>query len=562
MQNFRTPYKTLFTIIPLFMLIISIIVSLLCSQKFLSILLFFALFFLVIPILIIVYRTKCLQKYHAILDLMPELILIIDSDAKIVMSNKRTSDYFDLKESSNGQNALDSFLNQIDREKFLKLIEVVKKEKITHSIECTMLKKNNDLFEAEISLFLIADSREKTDLLILIKDISDLKNEKKENAKREEQNRAIYKMEAIGQLAGGIAHDFNNILGAISGYADIIQNLYNSDEKITKYTKMIISAASRASELTGKLLIFSRKKRMQMLAFDVHTILSEIQDSLRISLDKRFNFEFNFMAENSVIIGDVSQFHSAITNLLFNSQEAMPDGGTIKIETSNHLIDDLFSKKHDYSVTPGSYILIQVSDTGKGIDKQLLHHVFEPFFTTKNSVKGTGLGLASVYGTVKSHQGYIDVKSEEGKGTTFTIYIPVCGRKDKNNCKQTVMEQQNARHILLIDDESHALDEAVEIISWLGYRVSISHNCQDALNIINEQNVDLIIIDIVALDSNGRECLERIRKINISVKMLLSVGSRNYEEEQVLLNNGFTGEILKPFISSQVAQAINSALSS
>lgn len=584
MYNIRTRYKILFTLLLFSVMFFSIIISLLFSQKYLYILHFLISFFFVTQILLLIYISKHLpllslrrfkrttilqhsigayeQKYRTILDLMPELILIVDTDGKIVMCNKRASDYFDTKVMSTDQNALDFILTQSDREAFRKLIEVVKNEKIMHRIECTMYKKDSDLFEADICLFLLTDSDEKSDLLIIINDISELKNEKKENAKREEQNRAIHKMEAIGQLAGGIAHDFNNILGAISGYADIIQNLYNKDEKITKYTKMIISAASRASELTGKLLTFSRKKRMQMLAFDVHTILSEIQNSLRDLLDNRFIIEFNFMAENSIIIGDVSQFQNAITNLLLNSQDAMPDGGVIKIETSNLLIDDLFSIKRDYSVTPGSYISIQVSDTGEGIDKQLLDHVFEPFFTTKDSGKGTGLGLASVYGTVKSHQGYIDVKSEEGHGTTFTIYIPVYVRKDIIDCKQNAIEQPNANHILLIDDEKHALDEAVEIISWLGYRVSIVHNCHDALIIMNEQNVDLIIIDIVVLYSNGRDCLERIRRINNTVKVLLSVGSIDYGKKQELLKDGFAGEIQKPFISSQIVQAINNTLNS
>jgi CheY-like chemotaxis protein len=221
-----------------------------------------------------------------------------------------------------------------------------------------------------------------------------------------------------------------------------------------------------------------------------------------------------------------------------------------------------FSKHRGYSVAPGSYISIKVSDTGKGIDEQLLQHIFEPFFTTKDTGKGIGLGLSSVYGTVKSHQGYIDVKSEEGKGTTFTIFIPVCSRKDSNFGKQETDKKQDVKHILLMDDQSHALDEAVEIISWLGYRVSIVHNCYDALNIVKEQKTDLIIIDIVAFNTNGRDCLKKIRAIDSSVKVLLSAGSRNYEEEQELSKYFFAGEIRKPFISSQVALVLSNALNS
>jgi CheY-like chemotaxis protein len=237
----------------------------------------------------------------------------------------------------------------------------------------------------------------------------------------------------------------------------------------------------------------------------------------------------------------------------------MPAGGILSIKTGNIIIDKNFSKSRAYSVAPGFYVFVEVSDTGTGIDKQTMSHLFEPFFTTKDIGKGTGLGLASVYGTVNSHRGYIDVASVPGKGTTFTMYFPVSRATPSIDCDTTNI-QKGKGHILIVDDDRFILEAIEEMLSWLGYNVSIVQSGQEAIEVVRTQHFDLIIIDMLMPAMNGIECFKKIKDENPSIKALLSSGSRINDEEEMILNEGFKGIIKKPFESVQLAQVIYDTL--
>lgn len=245
-----------------------------------------------------------------------------------------------------------------------------------------------------------------------------------ERKQLEERLRQSEKMDAIGQLAGGIAHDFNNQLVGIMGYSEMLYKKLD-DENLKSFAENILKASKRAADLTGNLLAFARKGKYREVQVDVHGIIDEVVVMLEHSIDKRIDIRKMFKADGAVIAGDPTQIQNALLNLAINARDAMPSGGELLFSTDTVKIDEYFNKLHAQKLPEGNYMKICVSDNGTGMDSDMIKHVFEPFFTTKESGKGTGLGLASVYGTVKSHKGVIDVQSEPGHGTTFNIYFPV-----------------------------------------------------------------------------------------------------------------------------------------
>ncbi len=500
------------------------------------------------------------ERYRNVVETSPDIILVMDLSANILIGNMRAATLFDITESVLVEN-LRSFLHQSEQENFKRILDSVIRVGRIHNVDCIMLKKDGRSFNAEISLSLLKTALgDPKNIMAIIKDVTDLKSAEIEKARFEEQFRTIYKMEAVGQLAGGIAHDFNNILGAISGYADIILHRYGTDEKLKKYSSMILSAATRAADLTGKLLTFSRKSKMQLAAIDIHTILTDMRDLFIHTIDKKITINASFDATDAVINGDASQFQSAVMNLVLNSRDAMPDGGVLTIRTGNHVVDKEFSKSRAYTVAPGYYVFVEVSDTGTGIDEQLMPHLFEPFFTTKDIGKGTGLGLASVYGTVKSHRGYIDVKSRKGEGTTFTMYLPVSRTVLNQKSLESSEIQMGKGHIVVVDDERFILEATEEMLSWIGYRVSVAQTGDAALEIVKAETVDLMIIDLMMPGMNGIETYKKAKTISPGIKALLSTGYRVDDEEQAIMNEGFSAIIQKPFVSAQLAQIIYDTL--
>lgn len=505
------------------------------------------------------------QRYRKLIETLPDATLLADKEGTIILTNKHTLSVLGVdNESELLQKNIYSFIPEQEYEHFSTILNQLTQKRQIQSGEVLMIKKDTShFFTSEVSISAIYDDNDQIcELIMLIRDISVRKRGELEKAKLEEQFRSIYKMEVIGQLAGGISHDFNNILGAISGYGDIILLRYPEDERLTKYAKMILSAAGRASDLTKKLLTFSRKSKLRMETIDVHKIIEETVDLLERTIDKNIRVKYVFNAKNPCITGDASQIQSAIINLSINSRDAMPDGGEICITTENSVLDEKLTIFHAYSISPGSYLSVSVRDTGVGMDHRVLSHLFEPFFTTKDIGKGTGLGLASVYGTVKSHNGYIDVKSEPGKGSAFTLYIPDTNVQALPVVSSIGSSTRGKGNILIVDDEGVIREAVKEILSWLGYSVYTCTNGQDAIDFYKqgEPAIDLIILDMIMPGINGKECFKLLKSINNNVKVILSTGYRIEEERQSLLSIGITDILSKPFVSAQLAQSVHSAL--
>jgi two-component system cell cycle sensor histidine kinase/response regulator CckA len=392
---------------------------------------------------------------------------------------------------------------------------------------------------------------------------SDQIKTEQEKSLLEAQFRHTQTLDAIGQLAGGVAHDFNNILGAISGYAEMIRQKFSGDNpKLDKYASAILSSARRAAELTGQLLAFARKGRYQRARLNCHDILSHISLLLQHTLEQKIKLVLDLKAENPNIIGDPTQLQNIFLSLAMNGRDAMPDGGTLTFRTANSVLDEILLKSHP-EADPGPYVTISVSDTGVGMDDYTKMKLFEPFFTTKDIGKGVGLGLASVYGTVQSHFGHILVHSEISRGSTITVYLPV----DKNS---TIQQQGDTRSgivngsgaIVVIDNDEPIRIICREMLSAAGYTVTEFENGSNAIDYYrqNPEAVDLFIIDMIMDGLNGRECFRELKQINPGVRAILSSGYSFENEMQEILSEGIRGVLQKPFDSVKLSLVVAKAL--
>ncbi len=357
-------------------------------------------------------------------------------------------------------------------------------------------------------------------------DITNIKEAEAALRKSEEQFRQAQKMEAVGQLAGGIAHDFNNILTAIIGYGHIIKMKMKEDDPFRTYIEHMLSASERAAHLTQSLLAFSRKQISNPIPVNLNTIIKETEKLLMRIIGEHIELRTMLVDKDLMVMADSSQIEQALMNLAANARDAMPDGGSLVIETNDMEMDDEFIKMHGYGKR-GMHAVISVTDSGIGIDEKTKGKIFEPFFTTKEVGKGTGLGLAMVYGIIKQHDGYINVYSEVGKGTTFKIYLPTVKvemKKEENVAVASITG--GTETILLAEDEKDVRDLIKQVLEEFGYEVIEAKDGEEAVKKFMEykNRIQLLLLDVIMPKMNGREVYERMKKIKPDVKTLFASG--------------------------------------
>lgn len=394
-----------------------------------------------------------------------------------------------------------------------------------------------------------------------------LKRKKAEEAlkKSEAKLRQTEKLGALGQLAGGIAHDFNNQLAGVVGYADLMLEELK-DKTLRSFALGIKKSALRSAELTSQLLAFSRRGKFLSVSVDVHDLVNDVSSMLKHSIDKRIKIVTTLNAQTSLVRADPNQLQNAILNMALNARDAMPNGGKLSLVTENAVFETDFSFDHEYEIPAGRYISITVKDTGSGMNEETQKHIFEPFFTTKPIGKGTGMGLASAYGTVKNHQGIITVQSEPKAGTNICIYLPLIDKQEKATPEALLEQSQTPEigHILLVDDEPIILDMGKRMLSKLGYSVDICCNGYEALEFykIHHDRIDLVILDMMMPELNGRETFTALLKINPKIKVILSSGYSLDGEAQDLMDLGVIDFIAKPYSKDHLASVLKKALSS
>lgn len=370
--------------------------------------------------------------------------------------------------------------------------------------------------------------------------------------------RQAEKMEAIGQLAGGVAHDFNNQLACILGNAELLGHP-NAAEEQRKLVDNILIAVKRSSDLTAQLLAFSRRGKYRSEPVDLHQVVTEVVEILSRSIDKRIEITTRFDARRSVSVGDPSQLQNAVLNLALNARDAMPRGGRLCFATDNLSVGEAPAPERPGAVSTGEYIRLSVSDTGVGMDEQTQQHLFEPFFTTKDVGKGTGLGMAAVYGTVKLHQGWLAVSSRPGQGTTIEVHLPVGA--------QSVMPAREAKpapaltgpvRILLVDDEALVRDATQRLLEMLGCIVTVCKDGEHAVEFYRafHASIDLVILDLVMPVKDGRDTVLDMRVIHPGGKILLASGYSAEGVAQSVIEGGVDDFIQKPYTQAQLWEKV------
>lgn len=398
--------------------------------------------------------------------------------------------------------------------------------------------------------------------MCFVYDVAAAKEKEKTLQKLEQQLFQAQKMESLGQLAGGIAHDFNNILTTIIGYADAADIYLNQPEKAKLYLEKIPEQSKRAAQLIARLLLFARHTEFERHPLDLVPFLKEIIQILQRTLPENIKLETNFSPQIPLINADLTQIQQVVMNLATNARDAMPQGGKLILSLSSLEIDESFAQSHA-EARPGPYILFSMRDTGCGMTSEVKKHLFEPFFTTKEKGKGTGLGLSMVYGIVKQHGGFVDVYSEEGKGTEIKIYFPIAaGKAEAAPIEEVETLPRGTEKILLVEDDAQVRDAVELMLRRQGYQVSSVSNGKEALETYrrNLSAFDLVISDMVMPKMGGIQLFSQLKKEFPEVRFLMISGYGMEEEIKKLKQNGVLGFLHKPFLLSSFAREVRQAL--
>lgn len=427
-------------------------------------------------------------------------------------------------------------------------------------LELTPSKGEKRFIEAGFSL-IHDDNGQITGIRGIGRDITQKKQAEKSRKHLEEQLQQAQRLESLGTLAGGVAHDFNNLLMGIQGRIDIMLNNLPPQHPHKEQLKNIEDCVERAANLTSRLLGFARGGKYELHPTDINSL---IHDCLNIfgRTKKEITILTNLAQGKCIVDAASNQIEQVFLNLLVNASQAMDGNGTISISTNKISINE---QDADFlAISPGRYIVVTFTDTGKGIDENNITKIFDPFFTTKPLGGGTGLGLSMVYGIIKNHLGAISVESEIAQGTCFTIYLPESGKAVTEETKIVKKTEKGCEVILLVDDEEMITSVGKEMLSVLGYEVMTASSGIDAIKLFSEHkdSIDLVIIDMIMPQMSGGELFDNLMQINPNLKTVLSSGYSVEGDAQKILDRGCRGFIQKPFNLSQLSEKIRDILKS
>ena len=377
--------------------------------------------------------------------------------------------------------------------------------------------------------------------------------------KLESQLRSAQRMESVGTLSGGIAHNFNNLLMGIMGNASLLLMDIDSEHPYYKNLRSIERQVDHGSRLTAQLMGFAREGKYEVRPISLNQVVQEISSTFGLTR-KEIVVHQELDDKLYGIKVDLGQIEQTLLNLYINAADAMPGGGNLFLKTKNVTHKDMVGKPYD--PIPGDYILLTIRDDGAGMDKETKERIFEPFFTTKGLAEGTGLGLASAYGIIKAHGGYIDVDSEKSHGTTFSIYLPSLGKAVKNKKELPCKIMKGKETLLLVDDEEAVINTGKQILKKLGYKVLSATNGREALELYekNQDNIDMILLDMVMPIMGGGETYDKMRKMNSDIKVLLASGYSIEGDAKEILERGCDGFIQKPFSIEELSHRIRNIL--
>ena len=487
------------------------------------------------------------ERYRTLFETSRDVIYITARDGEFIDANQAGLDLFGYtRDEMIGMNAQKIYVNPGDRILFQQEIE--RRGSVT-DYELKFRTKDG----TEMDCLLTSTLRQAKDGTVLgyqgiIRDITERK-------RLEAQLQQAQKMEAIGTLAGGIAHDFNNLLMGIQGNVSLVlTDMDPSDphyERLMNTEKQIQSGA----KLTSHLLGYARKGRYEIKPLSLNQLVEETSETFART-KREVTIRHELAADLFAVEADPGQVEQVLWNLFINAADAMPDGGELMLRTSNVTHRDMTGKLYD--PVPGNYVLLTVTDTGTGMDKEIMERIFDPFFTTKERGRGTGLGLASTYGIIKGHRGYIDVTSRKEEGSTFKIYLPASEKRVYEAFKHSDRLVTGTETVLLVDDEEAIRQVGQELLEAMGYEVLLASNGEEAIELYEKRSddIDIVLLDIVMPHMGGGATYERMKAINPDVKVLLLSGYSIDGEATDIMKRGCNGFIQKPFTMKELSGRI------
>ncbi len=480
-----------------------------------------------------------------------EVIIILDSSERIIYANRAAKSLTGYDPRNRVKR-----LEEVDFIRFQPTIQVIRKTVIQRggwTGRITGMIENQHPFKMDVTASAVKDSGGAISNFIIIgRDVTAQVEMEKRLAEQQ-------KMEAIGQLAGGVAHDFNNLLVGVLGYAELLKEHHSEGSQAARAADVIISAVHQASDLTRQLLGFARKGKHRVAHVDLAQCVRNVNTLLKRTMDRRISVLLD-LQDDIFIRGDSTQIEQVILNLAVNARDAMPEGGQLRFILRTQDVDpEILGLAGDSE--PLKLAVLRTEDTGCGIPQEHLEKIFEPFFTTKEE-EGTGMGLATVYGIVINHGGWIDVSSKPGEGSVFTVYLPIDttspdGEEDDEITEESVT-RVSGMTILVVDDEYMVVTTLMELLNELGYNVVTAPGGERAIELFSRdpKDFDAVIMDLSMPGMDGKECFEKLVELDPDVKVILATGFSRDGRVQELLDMGVMGFLQKPFRMKELAETL------
>ena len=495
---------------------------------------------------------------RAMLESVSQAILGIDREGEIVLVNNRAQEMFGYTREELLGSSVELLLPETRRAGHKRQRSAYFDHPHTRPMGIGMdlagRRKNGTEFPVEVSLSFV-ESPEGVFGIAFVTDISQRKT-------LEQQLMQAQKMEAVGRLAGGVAHDFNNMLTVISGYNRMILEDLPVDSNLRTYVEETLKAADRAASITAQLLAFSRRQVMQPAVMDVNRVITHAEKMLRRLIGEDIELELSLGESLGHIRADPNHLEQAIVNLAVNARDAMPSGGRLRIQTTAVTVDEDFARTHP-ALRPGNFLRVDVSDTGHGMDEATIAHIFEPFFTTKERGKGTGLGLATVYGMVQQTGGDVQVSSQPGRGSTFHVYLPIVTESLSEAAERpSAGAGAGSETLLVVEDEDAVREFTAKVLRQLGYEVLTASGGEQAIRISDSHSAEIaaVITDVIMPGMSGRQVADELKRRRPGIKVLFLSGyTEDVIAEHGVLEPG-VDFLAKPFHLEDLAKKLREVL--
>lgn len=506
------------------------------------------------------------EKYRTILESMEDGYFEVDIAGNFTFFNEAMRKMLGYTEDAlMGMNNRE-FMDKENAEKVYETFNHVYRTGESYkAFDWELIRKDGAILNIDTSVSLIKDEKGRAvGFRGIARDFTEKKIAQEEKAQLEEQINQAQKLESVGRLAGGVAHDLNNLLSPILGYSEILLEGIGNSDWHRRELEEILKAGQRARDLVQQLLAFSRKQLLEFKNVDLNALLKNFYKLLRHTIRENIDINMQLAQSLPLVKSDPGQLEQVVMNLAVNAQDAMPKGGKMIIETAGVELDESYAAEHT-SVVPGSYVRLTVTDTGSGMDEETLEKIFEPFFTTKAFGKGTGLGLATVYGIVKQHGGNVWAYTEPGLGSTFKIYLPASTDELEDEAEGTSAipsDMRGSETILLVEDNHQVRDLSLNVLEKKGYTVLAAENGRDAIELLNTHDgpIDLLLTDVIMPEMDGRQLFERVSGL--------------YPNAGVIYMSGYTVDVIahhgvidtgvnflqKPFAIKDLAAKVREAL--